>query len=48
MIAVLFRRVILAALRRAWAQGSRAWLVVAAIVWLLRRITGRRNVGRAS
>lgn len=41
MIALVWRRVIVGALRRSWAQRSRAWLVVAVALVLLERLDGR-------
>jgi hypothetical protein len=40
MFALIWRRAILAALRRSWAQRSGLWLVLAAALVLLRRADG--------
>ena len=48
MIAFLFRGVLVAALRRAWAQRSKGWLAVAVVVMAFRLFDGgaRRRLTR--
>lgn len=40
MFALIWRRAIMGALRRSWAQRSGVWLVLAAALVLLRRLDG--------
>ncbi len=43
MIALLWKRAALAALRRSWAQRSRVWLALAAGLVIVGRLGGRRS-----